>query len=361
MENLVTLPHLQSYYKGKKVFITGHTGFKGAWLSAVLHLAGARVMGYALEPEYPNSLFERLQPLRITEGSIADIRDRERLQKELRAFQPDFIFHLAAQPLVRRSYEIPAETFDVNVTGTANLLEAASKLEGSCTIIVITTDKVYENREKNILYTEEDALGGFDPYSASKAAAELVVNAFRNSFFHPGRFAVHKKSVATARAGNVLGGGDWSRDRIIPDIVRALQENREVDVRNPGAVRPWQHVLEPIGGYLLLGARLQQGPSGFPKAFNFGPQAEDHLSVREVVELAIACWGEGRWNTRESPNAPHEAGLLQLDIGRALAELQWKPKLNSAEAVRWTIDWYRQPADRQALFTFDQIKTYLSL
>ena len=237
MENLV---NLRSWYEGKKVFVTGHTGFKGAWLTAVLHSLGARVKGYALEPDNRNGLFGVLEPLQLVDSVIADIRDPERLHKELRDFAPDYVFHLAAQPLVRRSYEIPAETFEVNVTGTAHLLEGVSRLDHPCRVIVITTDKVYENKETDTLYREEDLLGGYDPYSASKACAELVVSSFRHSFFNPATVAVHQKAIASARAGNVIGGGDWSKDRIIPDVVRSLAGNGTIEVRNPAAVRPWQ-------------------------------------------------------------------------------------------------------------------------
>src|ERR1051326_8202253 len=250
MEKLV-MHDLSSYYSGKKVFITGHTGFKGSWLTACLHQLGAQLKGYALPPEYENALFNLLKPLLLIENTIADVRDKDRLQKEIDAFQPDFIFHLAAQPLVRRSYKIPAETFDVNVIGTANLLEVVNALSKKCSVIVITTDKVYQNREQDILYTENDVLGGYDPYSASKACAELVVSSFRNSFFNPNVYHQHQKAIASARAGNVIGGGDRSTDRIIPDIIRSLQEQKVIEVRNPAAIRPWQYVLEPIYGYLL--------------------------------------------------------------------------------------------------------------
>src|SRR5580698_9226018 len=226
MENLV------AWYSGKKVFVTGHTGFKGAWLIAILHRLGARMKGYALAPEYPDGLFNILEPLVSMESVIADIRDANRLQKELLEFGPDYVFHLAAQPLVRRSYEIPAETFDVNVTGTANLLEAVSRLQNECRVIVITTDKVYENKETDVAYGEEEALGGYDPYSASKACAELVVSSFRHSFFNPSTGTERGKAIASARAGNVIGGGDWSRDRIIPDIVRSLAAGAAIEVRN---------------------------------------------------------------------------------------------------------------------------------
>jgi CDP-glucose 4,6-dehydratase len=355
MENLV------AWYSGKKVFVTGHTGFKGAWLMALLHRLGARVKGYALAPEYPEGLFNILEPLLRTESIIADIRDANRLQKELLEFRPDYVFHLAAQPLVRWSYEIPAETFDVNVTGTANLLEAVSRLQNECRVIVITTDKVYENKETDVAYGEEDALGGHDPYSASKACAELVVSSFRHSFFNPLSVAVHGKAVASARAGNVIGGGDWSRDRIIPDIVRSLVAGTPIEVRNPRSVRPWQHVLEPVTGYLLLGGLLSHQPAGYSRAYNFGPRPEGHLTVKDLVETAVAIWGTGAWTDRSSPEAPHEAGLLKLDISRAARELGWMPKLDARAAIQWTLDWYRQPPGERADFTFHQINTYLSL
>ena len=281
-----------SYYKGKKVFVTGNTGFKGAWLMACLHLAGAKVKGYALAPECENGLFSLLVPLEIGESVIADIRDKQRMQNEIVSFQPDFIFHLAAQPLVRRSYEIPAETFEVNAIGTANLLEAVNKLTAKCTVVVITTDKVYENKEQDILYNENDALGGYDPYSASKACTELVVSSFRNSFFNTKKYNQHHKAITSARAGNVIGGGDWSNDRIIPDIVRSLQKKESIDVRNPNAVRPWQHVLEPLSGYLQVGVLLDKDPLHFSKPYNFGPLPTDHLTVRQLVETAIESWGQ---------------------------------------------------------------------
>jgi CDP-glucose 4,6-dehydratase len=233
MENLVTLAYLRQIYSGKKVFITGHTGFKGSWLVACLHKAGAIIKGYALPPEFEGSLYEKLQALDIMQSVYGDIRDKAHLEKEVTEFQPDFIFHLAAQPLVRRSYEVPSETFEVNVVGTANLLESITKLDHACTVVIITTDKVYENLETDVLYKEDDRLGGYDPYSASKACTELVTSSFRNSFFPVSGYAKHKKAIATVRAGNVIGGGDWSKDRIIPDIIRSLQNGDPVKVRNP--------------------------------------------------------------------------------------------------------------------------------
>jgi CDP-glucose 4,6-dehydratase len=362
MENLVTRQQLSTYYQGKKVFLTGHTGFKGSWLAAWLHSLGATVKGYALAPEYGNGLYSLLPATVFAGGDIhADIMDRQRLRDELLAFAPDFVFHLAAQPLVRRSYQMPADTFAINAVGTANLLEAVHQLPGHCTVLVITTDKVYENKEQDVLYKEGDTLGGYDPYSASKACTELVVNSFRNSFFNPAAFAQHGKQLASVRAGNVIGGGDWSQDRIVPDIVRSLQAARPIHVRNPAAVRPWQHVLEPLGGYLLLGGLLASGATKLSPAYNFGPQPHDHLPVGQLVQQAIANWGNGEWVNASDKSQPHEAGLLQLDITLADKELHWQPKLTAAEAIAWTLQWYRQPVADQAAFALEQIQNYQAL
>lgn len=357
---MVTTEWLKAHYGNKRVFITGHTGFKGSWLTALLHHAGATVYGYSLAPDYRDGLFDLL-PAGMLTSEIADVRERVRLQQAIANFKPDYIFHLAAQPLVRRSYQLPTETFDVNVTGTASLLEGAHHLEGPCTIVVITTDKVYDNKEHHGLYTEEDVLGGYDPYSASKACTELVVQSFRSSFFNPAQIARHGKGIASARAGNVIGGGDWSADRIVPDIVRALQKEQPIEIRNPHAVRPWQHLLEPLTGYLALGGLLSAEPVKYSKAYNFGPLPDDHLTVGQLVDTAVNAWGSGSWKDTSSAQQPHEAGLLKLDINRAMRELDWKPRLNAATAIRWTLDWYKQPQSRQLDHTFDQINTYLSL
>jgi len=359
MESVVNTA-IASYYSDKKVFVTGHTGFKGAWLITWLHLLGAKISGYALAPEEAG-LFNTISSHISFENNIADIRDKEKLQQAINDFQPDIIFHLAAQALVRRSYEIPAETFEVNAIGTANLLEAVNKLNKKCTVIVVTTDKVYENRESDYHYKEEDILGGYDPYSASKAATEIVVSSFRNSFFSPAKFAVHQKAIASARAGNVIGGGDWNKDRIIPDIVRSLMDKQPVPVRNPNAVRPWQHVLEPLGGYLLTAMLLDQDINAYSGAYNFGPLPDDHLPVKELVETALACWGSGTWDDRSDAEQPHEAGLLKLDINKAQNILNWQPKLESKKAIEWTIDWYRQEKENVIDFTLQQIKNYQQL
>jgi CDP-glucose 4,6-dehydratase len=357
MENLVKLNNIDEHYHNKKVFVTGHTGFKGSWFITWLHLLGAQIKGYALK-EVEKSLFNTISSNLTFESVIADIRDKEKLQNEILNFQPDFIFHFAAQALVRRSYEIPSETFEVNAIGTANLLEAIISLRNKCTVIIVTTDKVYENKETNHHCKETDVLGGYDPYSASKACTEIVAGSFRNSFFNSKKYDIHQKAIATARAGNVIGGGDWSKDRIIPDIIRSLSAAHPVCVRNQNAVRPWQHILEPLSGYLLLGALLHENPKQFSGAYNFGPEANDHLPVKQLVETAISCWGNGTWVDTSDDTQPHEAGLLQLDISKAKNELHWKPKLKSKQAIEWTIDWYKQTDENKFDYTLRQIKNY---
>ena len=359
MENLVMRQDIRKFYEGKKVFVTGHTGFNGTWLTAMLHILGAKVKGYALAPEDSKPLYDLFLPHKINESVIADIRNKEKLKAEIITFQPDYIFHLAAQPLVLRSYEMPAETFEVNVGGTANILEATKEITKKCSVVIITTDKVYENREQDVLYKEDDRLGGYDPYSASKACAEMVVSSFRNSFFNVNQFDFHQKAIASARAGNVIGGGDWSQNRIIPDTIKSLLNNETIKVRNPDSIRPWQHVLEPLSGYLILGYYLYNDPLSFSKPFNFGSLPEDHLKVKELVELAIQIWGKGKMEVSAINGQPHEASLLKLDIQRAITELNWLPKLKAREAVDWTIGWYKTDITQQASFTFEQINTYL--
>ncbi len=356
-EDLVTVNSIDQHYYKKKVFVTGHTGFKGSWFITWLHLSGAKIKGYALKAD-DNSLFNTVSSYISFENCIADIRDKKKLQTELLNFQPDYIFHFAAQSLVRRSYEIPAETFEVNATGTANLLESLISLKNKCTVVIVTTDKVYENKEINHHYSEADGLGGYDPYSSSKACTEIIANSFRNSFFNIDGYGLHQKAIATVRAGNVIGGGDWNKDRIMPDIIRSLSANAPVSVRNPHAVRPWQHVLEPLGGYLLLGALLHQNANEFSGAYNFGPEEDDHLPVNKLVNIAISSWGTGSWVDTFDNSQPHEAALLHLDISKAKNKLNWKPKLNSNEAIQWTINWYKQSDEKKIEYTLDQIKNY---
>jgi CDP-glucose 4,6-dehydratase len=353
---------LSSVYFGKKVFLTGHTGFKGSWLLSWLHLLGAHVKGYSLAPENENDLYNRIEGDSICESIIADIRSKELLKKEILEYQPDFIFHLAAQPLVRLSYAIPLETFDINIMGTAYVLDAVKALEKPCAIIIITTDKVYENKEWVYPYRENDNLGGYDPYSASKACVELLVNSYRSSFFNIHNYIKHNKAFASARAGNVIGGGDWSKDRIIPDIIKSLSDNKSICVRNPSSIRPWQHVLEPLSGYLLLGANLAANPIEYSGSYNFGPQAEDTLSVEDLVKIIIKLWGTGSFHKLDSNDQPHEAGILKLDISKSIQKLNWRPKLGAHEAILWTIDWYKNTDTvSEQKFTFDQISNYSNL
>ena len=346
-------------YKGKKVFVTGHTGFKGSWMLSVLKTLGANVKGYALAPEGSPNLYDLIDGDHLCSSVVEDIRHKEKLEEEIQKFQPDFIFHLAAQSLVRVSYDKPVETFETNVLGTTYLLEAVRKLNKQCSVVVVTTDKVYENRETWDAYKENEPLGGFDPYSSSKAAAEIVTASYRKSFFNPDQYASHYKSIASARAGNVIGGGDWATDRIIPDLVRAFSKDETLIVRNPESVRPWQHVLEPVCGYLLLGAMMHQSPEKFDTAFNFGPMEADNLRVRELVEKSLKIWGSGAYEEQVDKNAPHEAGLLRLDIGKAMKELGWKPRWNSEKALEMTLNWYKNYKADPLAITESQIEEYL--
>ncbi|MEY2921655.1 MAG: CDP-glucose 4,6-dehydratase [Bacteroidota bacterium] len=355
--------HLQEAYKGKKVFLTGHTGFKGSWLLKTLSLLGATVKGYALAPQTENDLYHLINGDKLCNSVIADLRDKKRLAQELISFEPDFVFHLAAQPLVRLSYQIPVETFEVNVIGTANLLDAVKLTSKKCSVVLITTDKVYHNNEWEYPYRENDRLGGYDPYSASKACAELLIDSYRNSFFNINEYNKHLKGIAVARAGNVIGGGDWSKDRLIPDIVRSLIKNETITIRNPNAVRPWQHVLEPIMGYLSLGQCLNDNPIFYAQAYNFGPQAQDALSVEQMLKLAINAWGNGTYKLEKNDKQPHEAGLLKLDISKVATQLNWHPKMNANQTVKFTIDWYANfKADKNGIsaFTEQQILSFLN-
>jgi len=344
----------QQAYQGKKVLLTGHTGFKGAWMLAWLNASGAIVKGYALAPESEEDLYPMIGGDQRCDSVIADILDKQKLTAAILSFAPDFIFHFAAQPLVRRSYAEPLYTFEVNVNGTAHVLEAVRQLPGRCTVVLITTDKVYENEEKQYAYTETDKLGGYDPYSASKAAAEIVIGSYRSSFFNPLDYSSHLKGIASARAGNVIGGGDFAADRIVPDIVRALAAGKPVQVRNPASIRPWQHVLEPLSGYLLLGVRLAEDPVRYATAWNFGPDPEDVLNVEELVKIAVAMYDNGAYECATNREGqPHEAGLLQLNIQKAADQLQWKPRLQAATAIRETIRWYKA-ANKQNAYTLMQ-------
>lgn len=328
----------QGAYSGKRVLLTGHTGFKGAWLGWWLLQLGADVTGFALAPPTQLSIFEQTGLAGELKDVREDVRDRSSLMKLVREGKFDFIFHLAAQPLVLDSYEQPAESFDTNVTGTLNLLEAIRGASREVVCVIVSTDKCYENRELAEPFREDDKLGGFDPYSASKAAMEIVAGSYRDSFFD----ASTGIRMATARAGNVIGGGDWQRHRIVPDIVRALAAGEEVVLRNPESVRPWQHVLEPLSGYLMLGAALAGGDAQrFCSAWNFGPPDADIRTVRELTETFLASWGSGMWRSSEPGAKRHEAKVLRLATERARRELGWKPVWNFGTTVERTAAWYQ--------------------
>jgi len=331
-------------FHGRNVFVTGHTGFKGSWLSLWLRRLGAVVTGYSLmAPTQPNN-FELSGVTKVLARDYrADIRDSKELHAAMASSAPDVVFHLAAQPLVRNSYELPFDTFDVNVMGTARVLEAVKAMARPCVVIVITSDKCYENREQVWGYRETDALGGFDPYSASKGAAEILTASYRDSFFSPQKIAQHGVKVATARAGNVIGGGDWAKDRIVADIVRSLSAGRAVQVRNPRAVRPWQHVLEPLNGYLSLAARMLHSNSpALCGGWNFGPLPGDEMTVGELAERFCKTWGSGSWRDCSSGTQPHEAHSLRLCIDKAISELNWRPRWTPAETIERTARWYRR-------------------
>ena len=343
-------------YCGKRVMVTGHTGFKGAWLAFLLKEAGADVAGYALPPEYPGSHFERLGLATVIRHVEGDVRDGAKLATAMRDFAPEFVFHLAAQALVRRSYADPVATFETNVLGSVNLLDAVRACETVKSLVYITSDKAYENVEWLWGYRENDRLGGHDPYSASKAAAELVFSCYARSFFAQRP----DFGAASTRAGNVIGGGDWAEDRIVPDCIRAIQGGMPVTLRNPAATRPWQHVLEPLSGYLLLGTRLREHPADYAGAWNFGPAAGATRTVRDVAERIVNHMGRGRIELGNAVAAQHEARLLQLNCDKAHQLLGWQPRWGFDATLRATALWYKrvlEGADAREV-TRDQLQEY---
>ena len=352
MENMALISEL--FWKNKNVFITGHTGFKGSWLLLWLLKLGSNVTGYSLKPDINFQLFKNLYPciknnFKHIEG---DIRDLENLRESILANKPDIIFHLAAQPLVRESYLKPIETWEINTIGTLNILEAASKsLENVCSIILVTTDKVYENKEWTYGYRETDRLGGYDPYSASKAGAEIAVSSWRNSFCNninqTKNINLH---ISTCRAGNVIGGGDWAKDRIVPDAINYLHIGKTIKLRNPNAKRPWQHVLEPLSGYILLAEKLYFDKK-LAEPFNFGPLNKSNISVCELIQEIIKYWGSGEWESIQNNKEPHEATLLQLQIDKAYSKLNWEPVLDIDQTVRKTVNWYKSYLKGESSYT----------
>jgi CDP-glucose 4,6-dehydratase len=347
------------FYRGKRVLITGHTGFKGSWLSIWLHQLGAKVIGVALDPfsERDNYMLSGIQNQIV--DIRGDIRDGVFLKEVFQKYQPEIVFHLAAQPLVRLSYDIPVETYEVNVMGSINVMEAIRITESVKVAVMITTDKCYENREQIWGYRENEAMGGYDPYSSSKGAAEIAISSWRRSYFNLNDYAKHGKSIASARAGNVIGGGDWALDRIIPDCIKALEVEKAIDIRSPKAIRPWQHVLEPLSGYMLLAQKMWYEPTTYCDGWNFGPNLESIATVWDVATKVIENYGNGELRDLSDPNALHEAKLLILDISKAKFQLGWEPRMSIDQTVALTVDWYNRYKNEDVMeVCLDQINKF---
>ncbi|AXQ29908.1 CDP-glucose 4,6-dehydratase [Solimonas sp. K1W22B-7] len=330
-----------AFWAGRKVLLTGHTGFKGSWLSLWLQRMGADLTGFALAPETTPSLFDEAKVARGMRSVIADVRNREEFDAAIRSAQPEIIIHMAAQPLVRHSYAFPVETYATNVMGTVHLLDSVRRCESVRVVVNVTSDKCYENREWLWGYREDEPMGGYDPYSNSKGCSELVTSAFRKSYFNPAHHAEHRVALGTGRAGNVIGGGDWAADRLIPDCVRAIGEGRSVHIRNPASVRPWQHVLEPLGGYLVLAERLHRDGPAFAEGWNFGPEESDARPVEWIAQRMTERWGAGASWTFDGAPQPHEAAHLKLDCSKAHARLGWRPRWSLETAIDRIIDWHK--------------------
>jgi CDP-glucose 4,6-dehydratase len=349
------------FWKNKRVLVTGHTGFKGSWLSLSLQKLGANLVGLSLDPPTNPNLFS---VARVSSDMIdlrCDIRENSSVKDIFKEYQPEIIFHMAAQPLVRYSYINPVETYETNFMGTLNILEAIREIGTVKSAVMITTDKCYENKERLEGYKEDEPMGGFDPYSSSKGAAELLISSYRNSYFPLKNFSDHMVGLASARAGNVIGGGDWAEDRLVPDILNSLTSDQKVKVRSPFAIRPWQHVLEPVFGYLRLAENLALNGKEFSEGWNFGPSQEDAKSVEWIVDSLVTLWGEGAgWTLDEDPS-PHEASYLKLDCSKALERLKWGPILSMEEALKWIVEWqkcYDNGSDMRKI-CFDQIDTFM--
>jgi len=356
----IVLSEKYSLYSGKSVLVTGHTGLKGSWLSLWLQKLGAKVIGYALDPNDANDNFVRARVGEKLTDIRGDIRDFDKLSHVFAGHTPEIVFHLAAQPLVREGYREPKETFDVNIGGTVNVLEACRQTPSVKAVVVVTSDKCYLNNGKAAPYREGDRLGGNDPYGASKACAEIVAHAYEQSFFRWNAAAGRGLGFATVRAGNVIGGGDWSKDRIVPDCIRSLSSGQIIKIRNPRHTRPWQFVLEPLAGYLLLAAHLHEQPEKFSGAWNFGPDPEANVPVTDLVEEIIAAYGMGSWLAETDPGQPLESHSLALDATKAAKKLKWRPVLSLKQAVEMTVDWYKDAEANHDLhdFALSQIEAY---
>lgn len=360
MEKLESNMNLEFWF-GKRVFLTGHTGFKGSWMSLWLQNMGAIVKGYALNPPSGPSLFNEAGVANNMESDIGDVRDYQNLLNSIQEFKPDIVFHMAAQPLVRLSYEIPIDTYATNVMGTVHLLEACRKVPGVKAIVNITSDKCYENQEWEWGYRENEPMGGHDPYSNSKGCAELVASSFRRSFFNPASYSTHGVGMASVRAGNVIGGGDWALDRLIPDILKAFEDGRKVEIRNPNSIRPWQHVLEPLSGYLVIAEKLFTDGENYSEAWNFGPKDEDAQSVQKIVETLVGCWGgDADWFLSGSEH-PHEAHYLKLDCSKARMKLKWEPVWDLNFTLKKITEWHQAWLDKCDMrnHTLQEINEYM--
>jgi len=350
------------FYKNRKVLITGHTGFKGSWLCLLLNKLGADVYGYALEPPTNPSLFTEAKIGELVTSRIGDIRNYDFLLKSIIEIQPEIIIHMAAQPLVRESYKNPRETYEINVMGTVNLFEVVRHVKSVKAILNITTDKCYENKEWHWGYRENEPMGGYDPYSNSKGCSELVTSSYRNSYFNPSKYNEHGIAIASARAGNVIGGGDWADDRLIPDFIRAISKCEEVKIRSPYAIRPWQHVLEPLTGYLTLAIKLCLEGARYSEAWNFGPEDSDTKNVEWITKTICSFWGDGASFSIDNCPQPHEANYLKLDCSKAKVELGWAPKWNIEKTLKSIVDWNKAYVnnDNMRQVTFFQINEYFN-
>ena len=348
-------------YNGKTVLVTGHTGFKGSWLSIWLNMMGAKVVGYSLDPYSERGNFEACH---LHDRLLADIRgdtrDYEKLNQTIKQYRPEIIFHLAAQALVRKAYAHPKETYETNLMGSLNIMEAVRENDCVKSVVMITSDKCYENVEQIWGYKETDRMGGYDPYSSSKGCTELMISSYRNSYFNPQDYAKHGKAVASVRAGNVIGGGDWSADRLIPDCIRFIEAGKDIEIRNPIATRPWEHVLEPLSGYLRVGEKLIEDPVKYATSFNFGPHISANKTVWEVVSRLVGYYGKGRVVDVSNPADLHENTLLNLDVTKAYVMLGWEARWNLQEAIEKTVDWYKEALQTYDMYDFcvRQIKTH---
>ncbi len=333
---------LLNKYRNKKVLVTGHTGFKGSWLTIWLHHLGAEVVGYALDPQTQKDNYVLAKAQRLVSKDLrGDICDKNRVNEIIQNEKPEIIFHLAAQPLVLDSFTDPVKTHETNIMGTVHLLDAIRTSNSAITAVFITSDKCYENKEWVWGYRETDPMGGYDPYSASKGACELLISSYQKSFFSPGNYKDHKKAIASVRAGNVIGGGDWAENRIVPDFIKAIEKQEKIQVRNPQAERPWQHVLEPLGGYLMLGAKMIEAPTSYSSAWNFGPGRNNTVTVKTLIEKMVEFYGSGSWQDNSNSEKMHEANLLSLDISKANQFLNWCPVLTLEDTIQMTVEWYK--------------------